>query len=212
MAYNNEEQESIDALKSFWNRYGTMLLSIITVVLLAVAGWRGWGWYQAEQTAQAGIVYDQMIKAVQDKDTAKVKEASGTLFEKYGSTAYGQMAALVGARYYIEVNDAKSAKPLLQWAADKAKLEEFRVAARVRLAGLLLDEKAYDEAAKLVAQDPSASYVPIVLDRRGDVFLAQGKTKEAQKAYSDALAKLDANSPMKPVLQLKLDGLGASAS
>lgn len=212
MALNNEEQESLDALKAFWNKYGTLLLSIVTVALLVVAGWRGWNWYQARQSNEAAVVYDQLVSAVQAKDSAKVKEVSGTIFEKYASSAYGQMTALVGARFYLETNDTKSAKPLLQWAMDKAKDDEFKTVARVRLAGVLIDEKALDEAAALLVAEPPAKFAGLVLDRRGDVLVAQNKPKEARQAYAQAMEKLDANSPLRSMVQLKLDGLGGAGS
>jgi predicted negative regulator of RcsB-dependent stress response len=212
MAYNNEEQESIDALKAFWNRYGTAILAVVTVVLLAIAGWRGWHWYQANQAAKAGAVYDQLVGAVQAKDTAKVKEFSGVIFEQFSGTAYGQMTALVGARYYLESDDTKAAKPLLQWAMDKAKDDEFKVVARVRLAGVLLQEQALDEAAKLVAIEPANKFLGMVLDRRGDVLVAQNKPDLAREAYAKALEKLDANSPLRSLVQLKLDALPVAGS
>ncbi|MFZ9505481.1 MAG: YfgM family protein, partial [Burkholderiaceae bacterium] len=49
MAYDLEEQEQLESLKAFWKKYGNLLMTGLTVVLLAVAGWRGWGWYQQQQ-------------------------------------------------------------------------------------------------------------------------------------------------------------------
>ena len=53
MAYDLQEQEQIDELKAFWNRYGNFILTVVTVVLLAIAGYRGWGWYEARQATAA---------------------------------------------------------------------------------------------------------------------------------------------------------------
>ncbi len=38
MAYNLEEQEQIASLRAFWDRYGNFILTIVTIVLLAIAG------------------------------------------------------------------------------------------------------------------------------------------------------------------------------
>ena len=108
MAYNLEEQEQIATLKAFWNQYGNFILTLITIVLLAIAGWRGWGWYQSRQAADASAVYEQLKSAVQAKDAAKVKDAAGTLFEKYG-----EMPAGAGElRQLREERDAQLLDPL----------------------------------------------------------------------------------------------------
>lgn len=211
MAYDLEEQEQIDNLKAFWNQYGNFILTVLTVVLLGIAAFRGWGWYQGQQAAQASVVYDQLQAAAQRKDIAKVKETAGTLFESYGRTVYGQMAALVAAKAYHDSGDARAAKAPLQWLVDKGGEGEFAMVARVRLAGILLDEKAFDEGLKLLAGD-AGRFAGEFADRRGDLLLAQGKVDDARAAYKLALEKLDERSPLRRAVQLKLDGLGGGGA
>jgi predicted negative regulator of RcsB-dependent stress response len=95
---------------------------------------------------------------------------------------------------------------------DKAADDGMRELARVRLAGLLLDEKAYDEGLKLLSGTPPAAFAAAWADRRGDLLLAQGKDAEARAEYQSALDKAEAGAPMRRVIQLKLDALGGSAS
>lgn len=210
MAYDLEEQEQIAGLKAFWNQYGNMILSVLIVVLLAIAGYRGWGWYQARQATEAAVVYEQLRTAADRNEIDKVKETAGTLFERYAGTVYGQMAALVAARVHFEAGDLKSAKAPLQWAIDKAPDEEFRLAARVRLAGILLDEKAFDEGLKLLPMESAGRFAGEFADRRGDLLLAAGRADEARAAYRLALEKLDASSPLRRIVELKSDGLGGT--
>ena len=40
MAYNLEEQESIDNLKGWWEKWGTPVLVVITLACVGVAGYR----------------------------------------------------------------------------------------------------------------------------------------------------------------------------
>ncbi|MBP8305709.1 MAG: tetratricopeptide repeat protein [Burkholderiaceae bacterium] len=211
MAYDLEEQEQLANFKAFWNRYGNFLLTVVTVVLLAIAGWRGWGWYQAREAAAAAVVYEQLQVAVQSKDLAKVKAAAGTLFEQYGRSAYGPMGALVAAKAYFDGGDLKAARAPLQWVIDNASDDEFKHLARVRLAGIMLDQEAYDEGLKLLSAEPSVRFAAAYADRRGDLLLAQGKTDEARAAYQQAIDKSDTRSPMRRVIQVKLDALGGAA-
>lgn len=210
MAYDLQEQDQLDAFKAFWNRYGNLILAGVTVVLLVVAGWRGWGWWQQKQASEAAAVYEQLREAVERKDVNKVKQASGQLFESYSGTVYGSMGALVAARAYHDAGDLKAAKAPLQWAVDKAKDPEHRLIARLRLAGILLDEKAYDEGLKLLAAEEAGRYAGSFADRRGDLLLAQGKRDEARAAYKDALAKLEPGSALLPMVRMKLDALGGA--
>jgi predicted negative regulator of RcsB-dependent stress response len=130
MAYDLQEQDQLDAFKAFWNKYGNLILAAVTVVLLAIAGWRAWGWYQQNQAAEASVLYDQLRDAADKKDIGRVKQTSGPLFEKYSGTVYGAMGALVAARAYYDAGDLKGAKAPLQWAVDGAKDPEHRLIAR----------------------------------------------------------------------------------
>jgi predicted negative regulator of RcsB-dependent stress response len=208
MAYDLQEQEQIDELKAFWKRYGNFLMTVITLILLAIAGWRGWGWWQARQAAEAAAIYDQLRAAVTAKDTGRVRESAGAIFEKYGSTVYGQMAALLAARAYLDAGDAKAARVPLQWAIDHASDESFRHIARIRLAGVLLDEKALDQALGLLSASPPDRFQGLYADRRGDILLMQNKPAEARAEYRKALEKLALDSPLRSVVQMKLDALG----
>lgn len=207
MAYDLQEQEQIDELKAFWNRYGNLILTVLTVVLLGIAGYRGWGWYEARQAAGASVVYDELRVAAAAKDASKVGQAAGTLFEDYGRTVYARMGALVAARAHAEAGDLKAAKAPLQWAIDKDD-DEFAHMARIRLAGLLLDEKAYDEGLKLLPMESAGEYAGAYADRRGDLLLAQGKSEEARAAWRQALERLPQRSPLRPLVEIKLDALG----
>lgn len=212
MAYNFEEQEQLEDLKAFWKQYGNFILTVVVVVALAIAGWRGWGWYQANQATQAAVVYDALREAAAARDMDKVRENAGTVFAQYGKTAYGQMAALVAARSYVDAGDAKAARAALEWAASNARDEAFRDVARLRLAALLLDEKAYDQGLTVLAAPVAGPYAGAFADRRGDLLAAQGKVAEARDAYKQALDTLTPDSALRRVVQLKLEALGGQGA
>jgi len=212
MAYDLEDQEQLEGLKAFWQQYGNFILTVITVVMLAIAGYMGWGRYQASQAAEASMYYEQLRSAIEAKDNAKIKEAAGTIFEKFSGTGYAEMAALVTSKAYLDGGDAKAAKAPLQWAAEKAGDTEFLRIARLRLSGILLDEKSYDEALKLLGGDVSARFAPLYADRRGDILLSQDKRDDARQQFKQALDGLEPGSPLRRLVQLKLDGLGGVGS
>jgi predicted negative regulator of RcsB-dependent stress response len=212
MAYDLEEQEQLAELKAWWQKYGNPLLTAVTVVLLGFAAYNGWRWYERDQAKSAAGVYGQLEQAVQARDAAKVQTLASSLQEHYGRTTYAAIAALQAARLNADTGDLAKASEQLRWVIDKSDHDEMKMIARVRLAGVLLDEKKYDQALQALSFEAPAAYLPTVLDRRGDVFVAQNKTEEARAAYKDALVKADAQHPLRAIIQLKLDALPPAAS
>lgn len=212
MAYNLEEQEQLENLKAFWNRYGNFIVTLITVIALSIAGWRAWGWYQERQSVQAAAVYETLREAVVAGDIERVRAAAGQLFDEYGNTVYGPMAALVAAGAYVEAGDPKAAKIPLQWAIGNADDENFRHTARLRLASILLDEGAYDEGLKTLEVESPGTFLALYEDRRGDLLSAAGRHDDARAAYDRALSALGPNAALRGVVRLKRDALdGAPA-
>ena len=212
MAYDLEEQEQLAEMKAWWNKYGNFILTVITIVLLGFAAYNGWQWYQREQATQAAGVYGQLEKALAARDADKVGALAEMLTSKYGGTAYASMAALQAAKVQVEAGKSDRARESLQWVIDKSPHGELKAIAQVRLAGVLLDEKKYDDALKALAGDVPAAQATAVADRRGDILVAQNKFDEARAAYSDALAKADAQHPLRQLIQLKLDALPSSGT
>ncbi len=212
MAYDLEEQEQLDSAKAFWEKYGTPIMVVITAVLLAFAGYRGWQYWQAKQSAEAGAIYSELTNAFAAKDIKKSEEIAGKIFANYKSSPYAQLAAMTMAKMQMDAKDPAKAKLPLQWALENAVDEEFKHLARVRLAGVLLDQKSYDDALKLLAAEPPAAFVSLYADRRGDIYFAQGKQDEARKQFKLALEKADEQAQIKPLIKLKLDALGGDAS
>ncbi len=210
MALDLHEQDELDNLKAFWSKHGNLILTVITVLCLSFAGWRGWNFYQAKQSGEAAGLYEVLRTAASAKDLTKVKEASGNIFEKFSGTAYAQMAALVSAKAYFDANDLKAAKAPLEWASEKAQDEEFRLTARLRLAAILVDEKAYDEAAKRLQGPVPKAYTGQFADARGDLLMAQNKLSEAKAAYKEALEALAESSAIKRLVKIKLDALAGA--
>ena len=217
--YDLEEQEQLAEIKTWWKQYGNQLVNVLTAVALAVVAWQGWNWYQRNQSAQASMVYHILQKAVQDKDSQRIKAASGELLEKFSRSNYASLGALTSAKSMIDSGDAKTAKVQLTWVVENGK-DEVRDLARLRLAAVLLDEKAYDLAVKQLDGSVSPGFEVRFSDMRGDVLNAQDKKAEAANAYQTALTTLaeleksgkarsgQANAIYRELLQQKLDALG----
>ncbi|MEW5864963.1 MAG: tetratricopeptide repeat protein [Pseudomonadota bacterium] len=209
MPYDLEEQEQLAALKAWWSDYGNYVLAALVAAALAGAGWAGWRTWNLQQVRAAGEHYEALERAAQAGDDKALREAAGALAEGYPRTLYASLGALATAKHLFERGDLKGAKAQLQWVLERGATDELRDLARLRLAAVLLDEKAYDEALKLL----EAKHVP-ALDAqyaalKGDILAAQNRTDEARAAYREALQKAGAGGEaFRASVQLRLDALG----
>ncbi|MDY7578611.1 tetratricopeptide repeat protein [Herbaspirillum sp. RTI4] len=212
MAFDLDEQEQLASIKDWWRRFGNALTWLLIVALVAYASWSGWNYYQRGQSRQASQLYEEQQKAVAAKDNVKVQRAAGDMEEKFSGTSYAQMSALVAAKSAFDANDAAGAKKQLQWTIDHARDSEYKAIAAVRLAGVLLDEKAYDEGLKVLSGDFPKQFAGIVSDRKGDLLAAQNKNDAARTEYQSALDHTEQKDPARQLIQLKLDAVGGATA
>jgi len=211
MAYDLEEQEQLATLKAFWSQYGNLITWVLIIALGSFAGWRYWNTHQQNQAAEASALYDQQQLALVKKDNTLVQRIAADVQSKYKGSAYASMSALTAAKSAFEANDLKAAKANLQWVADNGN-DEHKAVAKLRLAGVLLDEKAYDEGLKVLGTAFLPQFAGAVADRKGDILVAQNKLAEARAAYEAALAAMDKKNPGRQLVQLKLDAIGGPSA
>jgi predicted negative regulator of RcsB-dependent stress response len=210
MAYDHEEQEQLDSIKTWWNQYSNTVTWLLIAALAAYAAWNGWNYFQRNQSVQASQLYMELQKAIVAKDLAKVQRATADMEAKFSRTAYAQMSALVAAKYAFDLNDLKMAKEQLQWVISNSADDEYKAIAKIRFAGILLDEKSYGDGLKLLSSDFSLQFAGLVADRKGDFFVAQNKIDEARASYQLALDKIDPKNPIHQLIQMKLDAIGGA--
>jgi predicted negative regulator of RcsB-dependent stress response len=222
--YDLEEQEQLEELKTWWKMHGNLVTSVVVVAALAVGGWQGWKWWQHKQAADAAAVYNVFLQAASAHDPKRTRELAGELIDKYSGTSYAAMAALVSAKAQIEAGDSKNAQAQLAWAAEHAGDDALRDIARLRLATVIADSNAADEALKQLAAEPSPAFAPRYAELRGDILASQGKQVEARAEYERALSKAadvdkEAGGPSadprrnayREMLKAKLESAGGAA-
>jgi predicted negative regulator of RcsB-dependent stress response len=81
--------------------------------------------------------------------------------------------------------------------------------ARLRLAAVHAEAKAYDEALKLLAEPVPAPFEALRADRQGDVLVLQGKSADAVAVYQRAHAAMGDRVDYRRFVEAKLAALGA---
>ncbi|WP_284617002.1 YfgM family protein [Aquabacterium humicola] len=205
-----QEQEQLDELKAFWKQYGNLITGVLTLALLAFAAWNGWNWYQRDQAKKAGAMFEALEQAAAAGDAARGAQVLKDLQERYPRTTYAQQGGLIAAKLLAEKGQADQARVALTWVADNAPEDEYKTIARLRLAGVLMEAKQYDEGLKQLAGATAPDFAALVADRRGDVLLAQGKKDEAKAAYEAAYKGMDEKLDYRRLVDAKLTALGAA--
>ena len=210
MAYDLEEQEQIATFKAFWAKYGNLITWVLIIALGSFAAYNYWNTHTRKQSGEASALYDELTDAVTAKDNAKSQRIASDIQSKFKRTTYAQMSALAAAKTAFDANDLKAAKAQLQWVIDNGN-DEYQSVARLRLAGVLLDEKNFDGAMKLLNEKTLPQFGAEVSDRKGDVLVAQNKIVEARAAYLAALAAMGPKHPGTQLVRIKLEAIGGTA-
>ena len=203
-----EEQEQLAEIKHFWNQYGNLITWVAIAVFGAIAAWNGWHYWERTQAAQAATMYDEVERAAQAGDATRVERAFSDMKERFGRTTYAQQAGMVAAKVFVDKGNTDAAKAALTWVSDKASDEGYKAAARLRLASVLVEAKAYDDALKQLAGEYPKSFEGLFADRRADVYNLQGKKTEAKAEYIKAYKNFDERAEYRRLIEVKLVALG----
>jgi predicted negative regulator of RcsB-dependent stress response len=205
-----QEQEQLDAVKAFWKQYGNLVTWGLVAALAVYAGLNGWKWWQRDQSAKAGALYEQLELAAQSGDAQRAGLVFGDLKQRFPRTSFAEQGGLLAARVQFDRGQTDAAKASLDWVAANAAEDEYKTVAQLRLAALLLQAKDYDGALKRLDDAKAPSFQALVADRRGDVLLAMGKPIEARAAYQAAWQAMDDKLEYRRLIDAKLTALGAA--
>ena len=207
-ALDLEEQEQLDQLKHFWKTWGNLISWVLIAVLGSYAAWNGYQYWQRSQAVKASALYDEVERAVGSGDVAQIERSLADMKDKFGSTQFAQQAALLSAKSLQAQGKTDTARAALSWVAESASDAAYRDIARLRLAGMQFDAKAYDDALKQLGAEFTPAMAGMASDLRGDVLQAKGQTPEVIAAYQQAWTQLADVADYRRLVQAKLNALG----
>jgi hypothetical protein len=145
-----DEEVRREQAKKLWDRYGTYLVAVSLAVIIGVASWKGWQYWQLNRSQAAAKVYFK-----QGSDAAGPRDSELEQLAHSGPAGYALLA-----RFSLAGELAKAGKPdeavkaYDAIAADRSAPQAFREAATIRAAYLLADTaSAADLSARLAALD-----------------------------------------------------------
>ncbi|MDP3228553.1 MAG: tetratricopeptide repeat protein [Acidovorax sp.] len=205
-----EEQEQLDQLKHFWNTWGTLISSVLILVAGAVAAWNGYQYWQNRQAVQAAALFDAVDAAARSADSVRMEQAFSDIKLKYAGTAQAGQAGLTLAKAQFDAGNSDAAKDTLAWVAEKSSDDGLKAVAKLRLSGVLMDQKSYDEALKLISSGFPPEFDGVYADRKGDIFVLQDKRAEAIAEYTRAYKAFEEGVEYRRLVEIKLNALGVA--
>ncbi len=205
--YETEEQQ-IEALKGWWKENATSLILGVSIGGLSLGGWSYYSETKAEHRIKASNIYISLEKQVQANNvTDEVVKKVDQLAAEFADTPYAALSSLVMASHQFNKGNMDKAIARLQWVDKNAQEEEIKHIARLRLSGLYINQKKYDEAQALLSLDHPVAFNARYEELKGDAFVARGEIEQARIAYDKAIEQSTTSSRW---LKLKRQDLGSS--
>jgi predicted negative regulator of RcsB-dependent stress response len=204
-----EEQEQLDQLKHFWKQYGNAITWVLIAVLGGFASWNGYQWWNKRQAEQASAMFEEVDRIIASGDVVAAGRAFDDMKQRFPSVFYTQQSGLNLAKVAYLTGKSDVAKGALSWVADSKADAGLAALAKVRHAGLLIEAKEYDGAAKILAGEFPAEFKGLVADKRADLSLSQGKTEDAIAGFKEAVKLFPPQDQYRRLVEVKLAALGA---
>ena len=201
------EEEQIQAIKKWWSRYSSPILVVLSVLMLSVSGYRYWIRHQEKVTAEASTLYEHLMQSFSNHDVKDIRSYSNQLINRYSQTIYADAARMTLAKLNVEKNHLDLAKSLLQTVAIQSKNSAFKQIAKIRLARLMIANKQFTEALDQFAVIDDSSYMTIVNELKGDIFVQQRDYEQAIQAYKQAIDQAKAQGIGNLFLEMKTNEL-----
>lgn len=135
-----DEEVRREKLKQLWDRYSGVIIAVMLVVVLGVAGWRGYQWWEAKKSAEAGAAFEAAQALSQEGKHAEAAAAFAKVAAE-GTSGYRVLAHFREAAELAKSDKAAAVKVYDEIAAMPSAGPVLQDLAHVR-AGLLLVDTA----------------------------------------------------------------------
>ncbi len=211
MSRYETEDEQLEAIKAWWKKNGSQLLTVILIGVLAFSGWRYWTNTQWVESTNASSLFEVLQGSMQQDKFGEVSREALKLIQEQPESPYAIGAAMLYAKYSLEKGEVEEAIKHLTWVSNTAEDTQLRNLALLRVARIQADKKSFADAEQSLttlaqanlngAEKANFDYVS------GLVALAQSKVDVAQQAFQNVVANADAEKNLMGLAQIQLDDL-----
>ncbi|EJW09665.1 hypothetical protein A33M_1094 [Rhodovulum sp. PH10] len=208
-----DEEVRREKLQQIWNRHGGLIVTLCVLVVVGVAAWRGWQWYQTQQATKASAAFDAATQLVLQSKPDEAAKAFADLSKSAETANYRRLAQLREAAV-LETTDPKAAVAAYDAiVADGAAPKLFRDVAAVRAGLLLVDTAPYAEVSRRL-EPLAAPGLPFRHSAREALALSAwkaGDTAAARRWAEAATNDADVPAGLKARVEILLALTGGNA-
>lgn len=228
MAQLNTSPNSSDNQMEALKQYGGY---IVTAILVALAGYFGWTYWQNHHARVDTVAADQYAdiqrlnaevslaaqnpdleaeakKSLADSQTQLNKDIDN-LVKTHGESVYAWQALMIKARHQADADDFAGAMATLKQAKD-IDLQDagLKAITELRYARAQLASGDSDAALSTLKQTMPGAFEASQQELLGDIYLAKNDKAAAIQAYTNAWELLRKRKESRAVLAVKMDSLG----
>jgi hypothetical protein len=149
-----DEDVRRDQLKKLWDQYSIYIIAGALLIIIAVAGWRGYQYLEAKKAVEAGAAFDKAVE-LSEANKHSEAEAAFTSLSASAPSGYRILARLHAAAEAGTRDPQAGAKLYDDISADRSVGAAEQELAKIRAAGLLLDTATYPSM--LARLEPAAA-------------------------------------------------------
>lgn len=205
------EEEQLQLIRKWWQRNGSYVTLLISIILIGIAGYRYMLWHQSKLIQQSSVSYEHMMAAFSNHDIKSVRSYANELINNNSNTVYADVAHMTLAKIYVDKNKLKEAKLELKQISNRGNMSALKQVVTIRLARILAAEHSYGQALDELSTVTDSAYTPVINELKGDIYGDTGKYQEAINAYKLAINEIKNNGIGNLFLEMKSNELASKA-
>jgi hypothetical protein len=139
-----DEDVRREELAKLWKKYQNLIIAAVFLVIAAVAGWRGYDYWQGVKAGEAGAAYDAAARLAGEGKHDEAEAAFAKVAAE-GTAGYRALAQLRAAGETASRDPKAGAAAFDRVAGELTGQPVFSELASVRAAALLIDTANYNE-------------------------------------------------------------------
>lgn len=140
-----DEEVRREQFQKLWERYQAYVIAAAVLVVLAVAGWRAYDWWESKQAAEAGAAFEAAIELSDQGKHAEAEAAFNKIAQDF-TTSYRALAMMRAAAELANTDPKAAIAAYDKIAANSSVGSELRDLAGLRAGAILVDGSMYAEA------------------------------------------------------------------
>ena len=144
-----DEEVRREQFKKLWQRFGNYIIAACLLVIVGVATWRGYQWWENKRATEAGAAFEQAVTLAQAGKRQEAEAAFAKLATD-GTAGYRVLARLREAAELAPTDRKAAVKAYEEIAADRSAGQVIQDLAALRAGYLLVDTASYGDLRALL--------------------------------------------------------------